>query len=181
MCEPGNPRRGRRRSGFAQGLGSQIPRRSTLRPPPGIFLPFAAGSFEGVVQQETGCRAAKSGMSPKQSYHKVCQATNSRRRFSKVGPTIHPQSGNSPSRRSRDRQTSLFFVASHKVLDRSKVNDVYVPQAVACLNKFDVEILAVNETTEVIEGQTGHDRLVILRSRAAMRQCAGTTRPSTSP
>lgn len=56
-----------------------------------------------------------------------------------------------------------YFVASHKVLNRSTINDVYVPQAVACLNKFDVEVLAVNETTEVIEGQTGHDRLVILR------------------
>ncbi len=56
-----------------------------------------------------------------------------------------------------------YFVASHKVLNRSTLNDVYVPKAVACLNKFDVEILAVNETTEVIEGQTGHDRLVILR------------------
>ena len=56
-----------------------------------------------------------------------------------------------------------YFVASHKVLNRSTLNDVYVPKAVACLDKFDVEILAVNETTEVIEGQTGHDRLVILR------------------
>lgn len=56
-----------------------------------------------------------------------------------------------------------YFVASHKVLDRKTVNDVYVPRAVACLNKFDVEILAVNQDTEIIEGQTGHDRLVILR------------------
>lgn len=63
-CEPGNPRRDRRRSGFAQGLASQFPRRSTLRPPPGIFLPFAAGSLERVVQQGTGCRAAKPGMRP---------------------------------------------------------------------------------------------------------------------
>lgn len=57
----------------------------------------------------------------------------------------------------------VYFVASHKVLDRSTLNDVYVPRAVDCLNKFDVEILAVNENTEVIEGQTGHDRLVILK------------------
>ncbi|MDE0522150.1 MAG: DUF1330 domain-containing protein [Boseongicola sp.] len=56
-----------------------------------------------------------------------------------------------------------YFVASHKVLNRSTINEVYVPKAVACLNKFDVEVLAVNETPEVIEGQTGHDRLVILR------------------
>ncbi|MEL7462610.1 MAG: DUF1330 domain-containing protein [Pseudomonadota bacterium] len=56
-----------------------------------------------------------------------------------------------------------YFVATHRVTDRSTLNDVYVPQAVACLAKFDVEILAVNEVTEVIEGQTGHDRLVILR------------------
>ena len=56
-----------------------------------------------------------------------------------------------------------YFVASHKVLDRKTVNDVYVPRAVECLNKFDVEILAVNQDTEIIEGQTGHDRLVILR------------------
>lgn len=56
-----------------------------------------------------------------------------------------------------------YFVASHKVLDRTTINDIYVPKAVACLNKYDVEILTVNETTEIIEGQTGHDRLVILR------------------
>ena len=56
-----------------------------------------------------------------------------------------------------------YMVASHKVLDRATINDTYVPRAVACLNKFDVEILMVNEDTEVIEGQTGHDRLVILR------------------
>ena len=56
-----------------------------------------------------------------------------------------------------------YFVASHKVLDRAVVNDTYVPQAVGCLNKYDVEILAVQENTEVIEGQTGHDRLVILK------------------
>ena len=49
----------------------------------------------------------------------------------------------------------VYFVASHKVLDRATINDVYVPRAVDCLNKFDVEILMVNEETEVIEGQTG--------------------------
>lgn len=56
-----------------------------------------------------------------------------------------------------------YFVASHKVLDRNTLNDVYVPKAVDCLANFDVEILVVNEHVEVIEGQTGHDRLVILR------------------
>ena len=56
-----------------------------------------------------------------------------------------------------------YFVASHKVLDRSTINDNYVPQAVACLDEYDVEILTVQENTEIIEGQTGHDRLVILR------------------
>ncbi|MEM9316919.1 MAG: DUF1330 domain-containing protein [Pseudomonadota bacterium] len=54
-------------------------------------------------------------------------------------------------------------MASHKVLDRRTLNDVYVPRAIDCLNKFDVEILAVSEMTEVVEGQTGHDRLVILK------------------
>lgn len=58
---------------------------------------------------------------------------------------------------------SVYFVASHKVLDRTTINDVYLPRAVDCLNKYDVEILCVNESTEIIEGQTGHDRLVILR------------------
>ena len=56
-----------------------------------------------------------------------------------------------------------YFVASHKVLDRRTLNEIYVPKAVECLNKFDVEILVVNESVEVVEGQTGHDRLVILR------------------
>ncbi len=57
----------------------------------------------------------------------------------------------------------VYFVASHKVLDRKTLNDIYVPKAVDCLAKFDVEILVVNENVEVVEGQTGHDRLVILR------------------
>lgn len=56
-----------------------------------------------------------------------------------------------------------YFVASHQVLDRGTLNDVYVPKAIDCLNKFDVEILAANERVEVVEGQTGHGRLVILR------------------
>ncbi|MEM7059100.1 MAG: DUF1330 domain-containing protein [Pseudomonadota bacterium] len=60
-------------------------------------------------------------------------------------------------------QKPVYFVASHKVLDRATINDVYVPRAVDCLNKYDVEILAVNENTEILEGQTGHDRLVILK------------------
>ena len=36
--EPGNPRRGRSRSGFGQGLAPLFPGRSASRPPPGIFL-----------------------------------------------------------------------------------------------------------------------------------------------
>ncbi|MGI9435196.1 MAG: DUF1330 domain-containing protein, partial [Geminicoccaceae bacterium] len=56
-----------------------------------------------------------------------------------------------------------YFVASHKVLDRKTLNEIYVPKAVDCLAKFDVEILVVNESVEIVEGQTGHDRLVILR------------------
>ena len=62
-----------------------------------------------------------------------------------------------------DKPKPVYFVASHKVLDRSTLNDIYVPKAVDCLAKFDVEILAVNENVEVVDGQTGHDRLVILR------------------
>lgn len=62
-----------------------------------------------------------------------------------------------------DAPRPYYFVASHKVLDRDTINNVYVPKAVDCLNKYDVEILCVNEDTEVIEGQTDHDRLVILR------------------
>ena len=42
--EPGNPRRGRIRSGFVQGPASLFPGRSASRPPPGIFLPSVAGS-----------------------------------------------------------------------------------------------------------------------------------------
>lgn len=61
------------------------------------------------------------------------------------------------------KQKPAYFVASHQVLDRETLNEIYVPKAVDCLNKFDVEILVVNESVEVVEGQTGHDRLVILR------------------
>ena len=42
--EPGNPRRGRSRSGFVQGLAPLFPGRSASRPPPGIFLPSVVGS-----------------------------------------------------------------------------------------------------------------------------------------
>ena len=42
--EPGNPRRGRSRSGFGQGLAPLFPGRSASRPPPGIFLLAVVGS-----------------------------------------------------------------------------------------------------------------------------------------
>ncbi len=41
--EPGNPRRGRSRSGFVQGPASLFPGRSASRPPPGILLPSVVG------------------------------------------------------------------------------------------------------------------------------------------
>lgn len=75
----------------------------------------------------------------------------------------------------------FYVVASDKVLDRTTLNDVYVPKAVDCLNTFDVEILAVSESAVVIEGQIGHDRLVILKfaSRDETLRCAGITRRNT--
>ncbi len=42
--EPGNPRRGRSRSGFVQDITSPVPGLSASRPLPGIFLPSAVGS-----------------------------------------------------------------------------------------------------------------------------------------
>jgi len=57
----------------------------------------------------------------------------------------------------------VYLVASHKVLDPATIKSEYVPQAMDLLRKFDVEILCANENTEVLEGQTGHDRLMILR------------------
>ncbi|MGH1478011.1 MAG: DUF1330 domain-containing protein [Geminicoccales bacterium] len=61
------------------------------------------------------------------------------------------------------KQRPAYFLARHQVLDRETLNKIYVPKAVDCLNNFDVEILIVHESVEVVEGQTGHDHLVILR------------------
>jgi len=54
------------------------------------------------------------------------------------------------------KQRPAYFLTRHQVLDRETLNKIYVPKAVACLNNFDVEILIVNESIEVVGGQTGH-------------------------
>ena len=61
---------------------------------------------------------------------------------------------------------AAYFVFNHKVLDSETLNNDYLPKAVACLEAFNPDILVVDQDIEVVEGQTSHDRLVILKFKS---------------
>ncbi len=73
---------------------------------------------------------------------------------------------------------AAYLIAVHKVLDADTLNNVYLPKAVATLEPYAPEILAVDENIEVVEGNPENTRAVILKFKAARRPSAGTTRRS---
>lgn len=58
---------------------------------------------------------------------------------------------------------SAYFIFRHKVLDADKLNNDYLPKAVATIGPYEPEILVVDENIEVIEGSTEDTRTVVLK------------------
>ncbi len=58
---------------------------------------------------------------------------------------------------------SAYFIFRHKVMDSDKLNNDYLPKAVATLGAYEPEVLVVDENIEVIEGKTEDTRTVVLK------------------
>jgi uncharacterized protein (DUF1330 family) len=58
---------------------------------------------------------------------------------------------------------AAYLIFTHKVEDADTLNNVYLPKAVESLGPYAPEILVVDENIEVIEGDTGDTRTVMLK------------------
>ena len=58
---------------------------------------------------------------------------------------------------------AAYFIFVHKVTDADKLNNDYLPKAVESLGPYAPEILAVDQNIEVIEGDSGDTRTVVLK------------------
>ncbi len=61
---------------------------------------------------------------------------------------------------------SAYFIFTHKVLDSDTLNNNYLPKAVDSLQPYAPEILVVDQDIEVIEGDTGNNRTVVLKFKS---------------
>ena len=61
---------------------------------------------------------------------------------------------------------AAYFIFRHKVLDADKLNNDYLPKAVETLQAYNPEILVVDETSEVIEGDSTDNRTVVLKFKS---------------
>ena len=59
-----------------------------------------------------------------------------------------------------------YFIFTHKVLDADTLNNNYLPKAVESLQHYNPEILVVDQDIEVIEGDTGNNRTVVLKFKS---------------
>ena len=58
---------------------------------------------------------------------------------------------------------AAYIIFTHKVNDPDTLNNNYLPQAVETLGPYAPEILVVDQNVEVIEGESGHTRCVVLK------------------
>jgi uncharacterized protein (DUF1330 family) len=58
---------------------------------------------------------------------------------------------------------AAYIIFTHKVTDADTLNNVYLPKAVETLGPYAPEILVVDENIEVIEGDSGDTRSVVLK------------------
>ncbi len=58
---------------------------------------------------------------------------------------------------------SAYLIFTHKVTDADMLNNDYLPKAVETLGPYAPEILVVDENIEVIEGNSGNTRSVVLK------------------
>ncbi len=60
---------------------------------------------------------------------------------------------------------AAYLIFTHKVIDADTLNNDYLPKAVETLGPYAPEILIVDQDIEVIEGDSGHTRTVMLKFR----------------
>jgi len=58
---------------------------------------------------------------------------------------------------------AAYFIFRHAVSDADKLNNDYLPKAVETLGPYAPEILVVDENIEVMEGESGDTRCVVLK------------------
>ena len=58
---------------------------------------------------------------------------------------------------------AAYFIFRHSVSDSDKLNNDYLPKAVETLGPYAPEILVVDESIEVIEGESNDTRAVVLK------------------
>ena len=58
---------------------------------------------------------------------------------------------------------AAYIIFTHKVTDADTLNNNYLPRAVETLGPYAPEILVVDENVEVVEGDSGHTRCVVLK------------------
>ena len=58
---------------------------------------------------------------------------------------------------------AAYFIFVHRVTDADKLNNDYLPKAVETLGPYSPEILVVDENIEVVEGNSGETRTVVLK------------------
>ena len=56
-----------------------------------------------------------------------------------------------------------YMIFTHKVTDADTLNNDYLPKAVETLGPYAPEIIVVDQNIEVIEGDTGDTRTVVLK------------------
>ena len=58
---------------------------------------------------------------------------------------------------------AAYMIFVHKVTDADRLNNDYLPKAVESLGPYAPEILVVDQNIEVIEGDSGDTRCVVLK------------------
>lgn len=58
---------------------------------------------------------------------------------------------------------AAYIIFTHRVTDADTLNNNYLPRAVETLGPYAPDILVVDENIEVIEGDSGHTRCVVLK------------------
>ena len=58
---------------------------------------------------------------------------------------------------------AAYLIFTHKVSDADTLNNDYLPKAVDTLGPYAPEVLVVDQDIEVIEGDSGHTRTVMLK------------------
>ena len=58
---------------------------------------------------------------------------------------------------------AAYMIFTHTVTDADTLNNDYLPKAVDTLGPYAPEVVVVDENIEIIEGDSGHTRTVVLK------------------